>query len=232
MAWVPRVRAKGGVLNSLSGRLVAIGAAVIVVAALIGFYVADLIRSPAPVEASRKGGVYHVYLKTEAAVGPQGANPSWVSYLIKNPQGEWVHSTNFKVPAHAVVHFTVYQFDGDSGLRNPFLSQVHGTVGNRMLVDGKPMKSIPPEEASHTFAVAQLGLIVPLRGVPEDEEGQCDEGPCNLHQAHETIEFTIRTGKPGRYRWQCFVPCAAGFLAGFGGPMQTIGYMDGFLQVT
>jgi hypothetical protein len=27
------------------------------------------------------------------------------------------------------------------------------------------------------------------------------------------------------------VPCAAGFLAGFGGPMQTIGYMDGFLEV-
>ena len=53
-----------------------------------------------------------------------------------------------------------------------------------------------------------------------------------MSQAHETITFMVRTGKPGRYRWQCFVPCAAGFLSGFGGPMQTIGYMDGFLQVT
>ena len=52
-----------------------------------------------------------------------------------------------------LVRFTIYQFDGDSGLRNPFLSQVHGTVGNAMLVNGKRMNSIDPEEASHTFAV-------------------------------------------------------------------------------
>ena len=31
-----------------------------------------------------------------------------------------------------------------------------------MRVDGKLMNSIPPEEASHTFAVPQMGLIVPL----------------------------------------------------------------------
>ena len=143
-----------------------------------------------------------------------------------------MHSTNFKLPAHSLVHVTVYQFDGDSGLRNPFLSQVQGTVGGVMRVNGKPMQSIPPEEASHTFAVPQLGLVVPLPGRPRRRAtNQCEEGPCILRQAHETITFTIRTGKPGRYRWQCFVPCAAGFLAGFGGPMQTIGYMDGFLHV-
>jgi hypothetical protein len=225
-------RERGRVLRSLGGRVLAIGGVVVVIAGLIGFYIADLVKSPPTVEASPVGShVYQVTLKTEAAVGPQGSNPTWVSYLIRNPQGEWVHSTIYKVPAHSLVHFTVYQFDGDSGLRNPFLSQVQGTVGRRMLVDGKPMRSIPPDEASHTFAVPQIGLIVPLRGVPEDEEGQCEEGPCPLSDAHETIEFTVRTGKPGRYRWQCFVPCAAGFLAGFGGPMQTIGYMDGFLQV-
>jgi len=27
------------------------------------------------------------------------------------------------------------------------------------------------------------------------------------------------------------VPCAAGFIAGFGGAMQTVGYMDGFIKV-
>jgi hypothetical protein len=50
--------------------------------------------------------------------------------------------------------------------------------------------------------------------------------------AHTTITFMIRTGKPGHYRWQCFVPCAAGFYTGFGGPMQTVGWMDGYLNVT
>ncbi len=219
-------------MSSVSTRLAVTVVATLCVAALIGFYVAGFTKSPPTVEASHvTARTAQLTLKTEAAVGPQGANKSWVSYLIKNPQGEWVHSTEYKLPAHALVHVTVYQFDGDSGLRNPFLSQVQGTVGGVMRVDGKRMKSIPPEEASHTFAAPELGLIVPLRGVPEDEEGQCEEGPCSLKQAHETITFTIRTGKPGRYRWQCFVPCAAGFLAGFGGPMQTIGYMDGFLHV-
>jgi hypothetical protein len=220
-------------MGTLTGRLLGVTAAVLVVAALIAFYVAVLVRSPPTVEARRAApGVAQLELKTEAAVGPQGGNRTWVSYLVRNPKGEWVHSTIFKVPAHSLVHFTVYQFDGDSGLRNPFLSQVHGTVGDTMRVDGKTMRSIDPEEASHTFAVPQIGLIVPLLGVPDEAPNQCEEGPCTLSQAHQTIEFTVRTGKPGRYRWQCFVPCAAGFLAGFGGPMQTIGYMDGFLQVT
>ncbi len=219
-------------MSSIGGRVAAVAVAVVVVAALIGFYVANLTSSPPTVSAqSTTGNTVELTLKTEAAVGPQGGNPPWVSYLVKDDQGDWVHSTNFKVPAHSLVHVTVYQFDGESGLRNPFLSQVQGTVGDTMTVDGKLMGSIPPDEASHTFAVPQLNLIVPLPGVHEDAENQCEDGPCDLSQAHRTITFTIRTGEPGRYRWQCFVPCAAGFLAGFGGPMQTIGYMDGFLEV-
>ncbi|HEY7257160.1 MAG TPA: hypothetical protein VH476_10820 [Solirubrobacterales bacterium] len=218
-------------MGSYTSRLVISVAGVVVIAALIALYVAKLLENPPTVEANTAGAAAQLTLKTEAAVGPQGGNKSWVSYLIKNREGEWVHSTIFKVPAHSLVRVTVYQFDGDSGLRNPFLSQVHGTVGDRMRVNGKVMASIDPEEASHTFAVPQMGLIVPLFGVPEEAPNQCEEGPCTLDQAHETITFVFRTGKPGHYRWQCFVPCAAGFLYGFGGPMQTIGYMDGFLQV-
>jgi hypothetical protein len=211
---------------------VAVVVAVVVVAVLIGFYVAHLASGPPTVSAVQTASdEVQLTLKTEAAVGPQGSNAPWVSYLVRNAQGEWVHSTLYKVPAHAIVHVTVYQFDGESGLRNPFLSQVQGTVGGTMVVDGKTLRSIPPDEASHTFAVPQLDILVPLPGVHEEAENQCEEGPCNLNQAHRTITFTIHTGEAGLYRWQCFVPCAAGFLAGFGGPMQTIGYMDGFLQV-
>jgi hypothetical protein len=219
-------------MGSLGARISAIAVVVVILAALIAFYVANFLTEPPTVSATPTAvHEAQLTLKTEAAVGPQGENAPWVSYLIKDPEGKWIHSTIYKVPANALVHVTVYQFDGDSGLRNPFLSQVQGTVGDTMLVDGKSMQTIPPEEASHTFAVPEIGLIVPLKGVPEEAENQCEEGHCSLKQAHETITFTIRTGKPGRYRWQCFVPCAAGFLAGFGGPMQTIGYMDGFLEV-
>jgi len=218
-------------LGSITARIAATALAVLVIAALIALYIAKLVETPATVEASTRGSTVNLTLKTEAAVGPQGGSKSWVSYLVRNQQGEWVHSTNFKVPAHSLVHVTVYQFDGDSGLRNPFLSQVQGTVGDKMTVNGKVMDSIDPEEASHTFAIPQMGVVVPLLGVPEEAPNQCEEGPCNLKQAHQTISFVIRTGEPGLYRWQCFVPCAAGFLYGFGGPMQTIGYMDGFLKV-
>ena len=167
-----------------------------------------------------------------AAIGPKysPAHPDWVSYLV-NRGGQWVHSTIFTVPANSVVHVTVYQFDGATGLRNRFLSQVQGTVGGAETVDGKTTSSIDPEEASHTFAIPEFGVFVPLAGVPEEAKNPCEEGPCELSTAHRTITFSFRTGKKGRYRWQCFVPCAAGWLLGNGGPMQTLGYMDGFIDV-
>ena len=100
-----------------------------------------------------------------------------------------------------------------------------------MQINGKPTDVINPDAASHTFTVPELGVSVPVLGLPDDAKNQCPEMPCSLKQAHETMTFTFRTGKPGRYRWQCFVPCAAGFIDGFAGPMQTIGYMDGFVHV-
>jgi hypothetical protein len=126
---------------------------------------------------------------------------------------------------------TVYQFDGKSGLRNPFLAQARGIVGGSFTVDGKATQTIDPADASHTFAIPALGVIVPLEGVADDAKNQCEDAPCALSTAHTTITFTFRTGKKGHFRWQCFVPCAAGFYYGFGGPMQTIGYMDGYIDV-
>jgi len=100
-----------------------------------------------------------------------------------------------------------------------------------MTLNGETTDVINPNDASHTFAVPALDLIVPLVGVADDAKNQCGFGPCPLSTAHQTITFTFETPGKGRYRWQCFVPCAAGFLDGFGGPMQTLGYMDGFLNV-
>ena len=93
------------------------------------------------------------------------------------------------------------------------------------------MRSINPDDASHTFVVPQLGVFVPLLGVAANAKNPCGYAPCGLSFDHHKITFTFRTGGKGRYRWQCFVPCAAGTLFDFGGPMQTLGYMDGFLDV-
>jgi hypothetical protein len=225
----------GAGVNLFVKKLVGVGAAVVVLGVLIALYVASWATSqPTPVasvNAPPSSGGNQLTLETVAAIGPKYSptHPDWVSYLVRR-NGQWVHSTTYTVPANSIVHVTVYQYDGESGLRNPFLSQVEGTVGGTMTLDGKTVDAIKPEEASHTFVVPQLGVFVPLPGVPEEAKNQCEFAPCE-GSAHRTITFSFRTGKKGRYRWQCFVPCAAGFIDGFGGPMQTLGYMDGFLNV-
>jgi hypothetical protein len=204
---------------------------------LIGFYVSSLTTlagSPSyavPVSGSSSHPVVNLEIQTVAAVGPKlSRNPDWVSYLIHTSDG-WQRKTVWDLPAHATVHVTIYNFDGASGLRNPFYGRPQGMVGNRILVDGKPTEAIDPNLASHTFAVPALGLILAVPGVADAAKNQCGYAPCSMKNAHRTIQFTFHTTAPGHYRWQCFVPCAAGWLFGFGGPMQTIGYMDGFLNV-
>ncbi len=170
-------------------------------------------------------------LQTVAGLGDAYSQPTWVAYLVKDAHGVWRQSTNFTVPANSTVRVTVLQYDGASGLRNPFLARPEGVVGNTIEVDGKAVQAIDPALASHTFAIPGMHLVVPLEGVADDAPDQCEAAPCGLEKAHRTITFSFHTGSRGRFRWQCFVPCAAGFIHGFGGPMQTIGYMDGFLDV-
>jgi hypothetical protein len=221
----------------LGKRLLAVFVGLAVVGVLIGLYISVwATQLPGAVSATTSGSgaskSAHLTLETVAAVGPTESpeHPDWVSYLVYT-HGHWVHSTIFTLPAHTLVKVTLYQFDGDSGLRNPFLAEVEGTTGNEMFVNGKAVKVINPNDASHTFVVPQLGVFVPLVGVPSTAKNPCGYGPCLLSSDHETITFSFRTPGKGRYRWQCFVPCAAGTLFDFGGPMQTLGYMDGFLDV-
>jgi hypothetical protein len=206
---------------------------------LVGLYVSKLTTeagSPSytvPVQMQGGHPVVDLTIQTVAAVGPSlsPGHPDWVSYLVRDTQGKWRRSTVWRLPANATVHMTIYNFDGASGLRNPLYGRPQGVDGDVMTVDGKQLDVLPPDDASHTFAVAQYGLVVPIAPVPDDAKKPCDYAPCALSSSHRTIQFTFHTGTKGHYRWQCLVPCAAGWLYGFGGPMQTIGYMDGFLDV-
>src|SRR5215471_9487866 len=223
----------------LGVKLLLVAAAVLGAGVVIGFYVSHLTTlagSPAysvPVQQVNGHKVVNLQIQTVAAVGPQlSQNPDWVSYLIRNTSGQWKRETVWNLPATATVKVTIYNFDGASGLRNPYLARPQGMIGNRVLIDGKPADVIDPNDASHTFAVPQLGIIVALPGVADNAKNQCGFAPCPMSNAHRTIQFTFKTpAKPGTFRWQCFVPCAAGWVFGFGGPMQTIGYMDGYLNV-
>jgi hypothetical protein len=201
-------------------------------AGIVVYLVLYLTSVPSSTAATQTSSGSHLYLATVAAAELTDPNPTWVSYYdVNSKSGDWRHDTTYTVPAHTLLHVTIFQYDGNSGLRNPFLAQAEGTVGGKFLLNGKPTAAINPNDASHVFAVPQIGLSVPLKGVADDAKNQCANAPCSLSNAHQTISFTIHTPGKGLYRWQCFVPCAAGYIAGFGGPMQTVGYMDGFLHV-
>jgi hypothetical protein len=222
----------------LGVKLLLVAAVIAAAGVMIGFYVSNLTTlagSPAysvPVQNVNGHKVVDLEFQTVAAVGPKlSRNPDWVSYLIHTSTGQWKRETVWDLPANATVHVTWFNFDGASGLRNPFLARPQGMVGNRISVDGKTTDAIDPNDASHTFAVPALGIIAAAPGVADGAKNQCGFAPCSLSNAHRTIKFTFRTTVPGHFRWQCFVPCAAGWINGFGGPMQTIGYMDGFLNV-
>ena len=213
--------------------LLGIVAACAAAAVLVALYVVSLLESPPAVAGSmsRSGESVNLTLQTVGGLGPNYEKSSWVSYLVKNPEGRWVRSTELTLPAHTVVQVTIYQYDTATGLRNPFFARPQGTSGGVIEVDGETVDVIDPGLASHTFAIPQLGVFIPLPGVADNAKNQCDAAPCGLEEAHRTVTFSFRTGEPGRYRWQCFVPCAAGFVTGFGGPMQTFGYMDGYVDV-
>ena len=199
--------------------------------ALIAYYVVSyLMVTPPVVAATGTKPNVHMTLQTVASFG-LSPHPDWVSYLARDSSGKWVHSTVFHVPSYSTVTVTIYQFDTATGLRNPFWGQPRGTAGGTMTVDGKTLHVLDPDLASHTFAIPDLGVSVPLEGVADDAKNQCSVAPCTLSQAHKTVTFSFKTGKAGKYRWQCFVPCAAGFPLGFGGPMQSLGWMDGYLMV-
>jgi hypothetical protein len=222
-------------MSGKSGRLIGVVIASVAVCVLIGLYV-GLFLTTSPGDASSPATTTssgtNLYLATVPAAALSDPHPTWVSYYATNASDtDWRHATTYVLPANTLVHVTIYQFDGQSGLRNAFISQAQGVVGGKFLLNGKPTKVIDPDAASHIFAIPQMGVSVPLYGIPDSAKNPCSNAPCPLSTDHETIQFTFRTPGKGMYRWQCFVPCAAGFIQGFGGPMQTVGYMDGFIKV-
>lgn len=216
------------------------------VVAILVVWVAGFLRTgPATVLAAKvvqtsAGPQAYLTLQTVGAVG-SGPRPTWVSYLVKDASGKWVHSTIFQLPAHATIHVTVMQYDSAGSLRNPEWSQVQGTIGGTATYTGTvgstkyktptALSYLGAADAGHTFTVPGLGVNVPLAGISSEAENTCSAAPCDPSTAHDVVQFSFKTGAPHVYHWQCFIPCGLGFLDGNGGPMQTVGYMMGFLKV-
>lgn len=221
-----------------SGRLVIVLAIFACCAVGIALAAEALLSSPPTVSFTRNAtGDVDVSLQTVGSYG-SGDHPTWVSYLIRSPSGQWVHTTLLQVPAHTRINVTIYQYDSGSPLRNQEVGQVTGTIGGTATLNGTPFSvydsnSTTGNGVGHTFSIPTLGINVPLVG-NSSTATLCAAAPCsasNTSYSHNTITFSFMSPGPGNYPWQCFVPCGLGFLYGNAGPMQTIGYMDGFLKV-
>jgi hypothetical protein len=219
-------------MSAYAKRLVGVVAGAAVVVVLIGLYIGlYLTNVPSSAAAVQTPGGPQLYLATVPAAALNDAHNTWVSYYaVDSGGGNWRHATTYTLPANTLVHVTIYNYDSASGLRNPFIGEATGITGG-MTLDGKPTQAIDPATASHVFAIPAISLSIPLQGVSSTAKNPCANAPCSLSNDHTTTVFTFRTPGKGLYRWQCFVPCAAGFIEGFGGPMQTVGYMDGFINV-
>lgn len=153
-----------------------------------------------------------------------GGHPGWVSY------GD---ATNFEVPAHSAITFTITNYDGGEVLNNDFFAKVRGTIDGSATLNGERITRIPYDHVGHTFTVHgmadeqnQVFFSVPLHAVPEDE--MPEEGYTKNPMV--TV-FTIITGDAGEYIWNCEYPCGDGTVAKFGSAMSTMGYMAGHFNV-
>ncbi len=172
--------------------------------------IVNLLGTPPTVDftSSSPGQPVNVTLQTVGTYG-SGSHPTWVSYLVQSPDGQWVHTTIFQVPEHVRINVTIYQYDSGSPLRNQQLGQVTGTYGNAALLNGKPFRVINSNAGNgvaHTFSMPSLGINVPLYG-NNGNANLCAAAPCTTKSPHNVIKFSFTSPGPGHYRWQCFVPC-------------------------
>jgi hypothetical protein len=227
---------------SLPARVTTLIVAFLAVAVGVGFVVVHyLLGGPSTINfTANASGVVNVVMQVDPQAPDSAPDPAWPTYMIRDPQtGAWTQTTLFTVPAGHRVDFTVYEFDGATPLRNNYWGKVTGTIGNVEYVNGQPMSVLDSwgqTSVAHTFAIPSLNLMVPLYAT--QASSLCANSPCVTGNPNsKTNPYSLDTFSinaptaAGDYRWQCFIPCGLGFLDGNGGPMQTIGYMTGEMEV-
>jgi hypothetical protein len=201
------------------------------------------------VHYTASGGQVNVVLQ-EDAQNDSATRPDWVTYYTQDQvTKQWRHTTLFSVPANTKVNVTIYGYDGCTPLRNNYFSQVQGTLGGTVTVSqfdqhGKEyetnkttslINSWSDCNVGHSFAIPELGVFVPVASpnAQLSANNLCSSSPCTTSGNPYAIEtFSFMSPKTtGTYRWQCFVPCGGGFLDGNSGPMQTLGWMMGEMDV-
>ena len=214
------------------------------------YYIGSATTQLQTVHYTASGGQVDVVLQEDPQNG-SATTPDWVTYYTQDPTTkQWVHTTLFSVPAGTKVNMTIYGYDGCTPLRNNFWGQVQGVIGDTVTVQqfSKTNSPLGPAQAKslinswadctvgHTFAIPGLNLYVPVASpnAQNSANNLCSSSPCTPTSGGayslETFSF-ISPRETGSYRWQCLIPCGGGFVDGNGGPMQTLGWMTGFMYV-
>ena len=214
------------------------------------YYIGSATTQLPIVHYSASGGQVNVFLQEDPG-NDSTSRPNWVTYYTQDPATkQWLHTTLFSVPANTKVNMTIYGFDGCTPLRNNFWSQVQGTIGNTVTVQQFSAKNTALGSArttsvinsyadcnvAHTFAIPGMNLYVPVASpnAVNSKNNLCGTFPCTPTSggayALETFSF-MTPSHGGTFRWQCLIPCGGGYVDGNGGPMQTLGWMAGEMDV-
>jgi hypothetical protein len=239
---------------SVVARAAALAVAFLIVAGLGVFaslyYIGSASTQLTTVHYTASNGQVNVVLQEDPG-NDSATKPNWVTYYTQDPATkQWVHTTLFSIPAGTKVNMTIYGFDGCTPLRNNFFSQVQGTIGNTVTVQQFSAKNTPLGAAQttsvvnawadcnvgHTFAIPGMDIYVPVASpnAQNSKSNLCSSEPCTPTSGGayslETFSFMAPT-QGGVYRWQCLIPCGGGYIDGNSGPMQTLGWMMGNMDV-
>ena len=124
-----------------------------------------------PAQPSFVWQLYHYDMEPNASLFAVRSAGEMVHIQFNESNGELQVINNLPDEFNGgTAHVTIYNFDGNSGLRNPLWAKPRGV---QISLNGKPVAGIPPDDASHTFAIPDMGISVPIHGVADNAPNQC-----------------------------------------------------------
>ena len=176
---------------------IVVGAAIVCV--LLGLYIGVYLTSqPGAASAAQSPAGAHLYLGTVPASEGTDPHPSWVSYYAvdaEQPQLAPRHDLHPAGQLRGARHGL--QLRRAERVAQPVHLAGRGNRRRDFTLDGKPTKTIDPDAASHIFAIPQLGVSVPIYGVPDDAKNQCANAPCGLDTRAQHHHVHLPHGQAG-----------------------------------
>ena len=182
-----------------------------------GVLIVNLLGTPPTVDftSGSAGQPVNITMQSVGTYG-SGSHPTWVSYLVQSPQGQWVHTTVFQVPAHPAQHHhrqlrlrqPVPEPAARSGHRygreratlngKPF-RVINSNAGNGV---GQPSPSLPSGSTCRSTAITEMptsarGTLHHQLAAPGDQVLLREPGPGQLPLA---MLRPLRLGLPLRQR--------------------------------